>query len=452
VKLKACLALISVALLTGCDPPHRTRGKASAETAPVAAAGAPDYRFGITGVGDTREAPALLRELGVGWVRVPVNWGQVEPRRGDYNWAKVERAMAAQRRSMPQVRVMVTLRAKSPWAGGRGVREADREKASFPPTDLDAYYEFVHGMAQRGRGLVEVWQIENEEEGRNWWAGTPEQYLTLLRTAHRAIRSADPQAKIMLGGFTSEMTTAAAAHAAGRSQAEIARLMGHHGAVRPEAEAAIRRNVAFISTVLAGAGDLVDLVDIHLYNDYDTIPTRVSWLRNTMLASGYEKPIWATEVGGPDALVAPYSDEAAAQEVVKRMVLAFTSGVETAFWLGLLEGDAPHGERFNHLGLMTRNGRQKPAFVAYQTLTSTLGDLPYASTQPVPGGFGARFGEGGRTVEVMWSDHSASYRLAATGPVTAIDIRGRTETLQPRNGAVSLRLTASPILVRQAQP
>jgi hypothetical protein len=450
MRSRILLAVLPLALLSACNPSRSAARDGAAAAPPQAASGTPAYRFGINGGTTGKGAPALLRQLGVGWVRIPVNWGQVEPRRGAYKWAQVETAMATQHRAMPQIRVVVTLRAKSPWAGGKGVPGADRKKASFPPADLDAYYDFVYGMATRGRGLVQVWQIENEEEGRSWWGGTAEQYLALLRTAQRAIHSADPEAKIALGGFTSEMTTVAAAHAAGKSQAEIERLMGHTGGIRPEAQAAIRRNVDFMHTVLAGAGDYVDLVDIHLYNNYETIPMRVAWLRDTMRASGYEKPIWATEVGGPDTMVAPYSDEAAAQEVVKRMVLAFSSGVEKAFWLGLNELTG-QGERFNHLGLV-RGGQPKPAFFAYQTLIRTLGDLPYTSSLEVPGGAGCRFGSGGRTVGVLWADQGATYQEKLDVPALDVTgIAGRAQVVRTRDGAAALRLTASPVFVTRAQ-
>ncbi len=443
-KFASLLALLALAASCGATRYGIPRG--SRQWGNNAAAD----RFGVAGGLAGRQASDLLAELGVGWVRMPVSWAEVEPRPGNFRSEQVEAAVRSHLRSQPGIQVMVTLRARSPWAGGRRLAGVP-QKTTVPPRDLQQYYSFVYNMALRGKGVVKCWQIENEMEGREWWAGSPEQYLQLLRTAYRAIHAADPKALVALGGFTSEMTTVATFLARGESKKEIARHMGYTGPLpSPKAEAAIRRNVEFIETVIAGAKDYCDVVDIHLYNEYDTIPARVEWFRSEMRKSGYTKPIWATEVGGPDSLVKPYSDEAQAQEVVKRTALCLASGVDKVFWLNLMESESGGSGRFGRLGLVTREGQRKQAYGAYLLTIQKLGDLPYKGSLDIPGGYGFRFGRNSREVWVLWADQGGRALLQTKAPtLRATYLSGQTEALPVKNGAVELPLQASPVFVEE---
>jgi hypothetical protein len=210
-----------------------------------------------------------------------------------------------------------------------------------------------------------------------------------------------------------------------------------------------------MTTILARAKDYVDVVDIHLYNEYQTIPARVAWLREQMRANGYEKPIWATEVGGPDTLIVPYSDEANAQELVKRVALCLASGVQKVFWLNLMESEAAgaRGGRFDRMALVRHQGRQKPSFSAYQTTIRQLDGMAFESSLLVPGGYGLRFGRGTHTVWVLWADRGTEIGLETGTPaVQVVDTDGRSETLQTENGSVRLALTVAPVFVASERP
>lgn len=441
------VSLLALALLGASEPTSCGRARQAGPGPRDPGPGTLDYRYGVTGGLQGADTNQLLQELGAGWIRLPVLWSQVEPAAGDYRWQQVSKIIQQQARLYPGAKIMVTLHARSPWAG-RGTTEKVRKKATVPPRDLKRYYDFVYGMAQRGRGIVQVWQIENEEEGLSWWSGTPEEYLALLRTAYRAVHAADPEAKVALGGFTGNMSLIAALLDRGASEPEIATALGHpEYRSRPKVTAAFRRSVDFINAVIAGGKDAFDVADIHLYDSYSSIPLRVEWLRKAMRAHGYERPIWTTEVGGPDPVFAAYSDQTQAQEVVKRITLALASGAEKAFWLGMHEmpNEPP---QFVKMGL-TANGRKKPAFLAFKLLIRKLDDLPYRSSLTIPGGYGLQFGDGERSVWVLWADRGAKVSLkevkAPSLRITHLDGRGE-ETISTA-GRAELTLDAWPIFV-----
>ena len=444
--LVAALALVAASFVS-CKE-GRPRVPSGSQSPRVVSAISERYdRFGVVGRTSGDAATRLLDELAVGWIRIPVNWSQIEPRSGSYNWKEVSGAVSSQTRTRPGLHVMVTLRAKSQWAGRRTTGKVS-EKATVPPRDLDAYYDFVYGMATRGAGTVSCWQIENEMEGQSWWHGTSEDYLALLRTAHQAVRAADPSAQVALGGFTSQSSTVATFASRGASEAEIARELGSDkGRAAPGVASRLRRNQEFMDDVLKHGQAYFDVVDLHLYHRYETIPMRVEWLRGKMKEYGYEKPIWATEVGGPDPLVAPHDESVQAQEVIKRVSLALASGVDKVFWLGLTEM-ANQGDRFHRMGLTAVGGRLKPAFRAYQLSVRKLADLPPSSSLDIPGGYGLRFEKGSRVLWVLWADQGCHIALqTGTTRVRVTGVDGREEQRTTPAGSLNLRLTADPVFV-----
>ncbi len=318
--------------------------------------------FGVSSGLIGPNAPALLKELGVGWVRVNVNWLYVEPEPGKYNWEPLENYFNLLRKHLDGVQVLVTIRAvreKSDWAG-RG----EAKKPTVPPRDRAKYAQFVRGVARRGTGLVSAYQIENEMESEDWWTGTSDEYIELLRTAHDAIRRIDSRAYILPGGFTSGDSLIAAMVARGDTWEQMARQLGTRKRPTPEARRSAARRIAFMEEVLAKAGPYVDAVDMHYYHEPDTIAMKVRWLRETMRKHGYERPIWLTEMGGPDITVRSFSEAAQVDEVSERVRLASESGVAKMFWLCLFEGKGR--ERWKRMGLVRADGTPKPVFHAYK--------------------------------------------------------------------------------------
>ena len=59
------------------------------------------------------------------------------------------------------------------------------------------------------------------------------------------------------------------------------------------------KGLEFFDTVMRNAANAFDVFDLRLYADPYTIPWRVDYIRGRMKAFGYEKPIIATEYGGP---------------------------------------------------------------------------------------------------------------------------------------------------------
>ncbi len=64
-------------------------------------------------------------------------------------------------------------------------------------------------LARRYRGKVGSWELWNEPDNRDYWRGTAAQFADLLVAGARAVRAADPAAKVVFGGIAGHPAFAA---------------------------------------------------------------------------------------------------------------------------------------------------------------------------------------------------------------------------------------------------
>ena len=164
------------------------------------AAGSPYLRFGIQddawleyGPGTLAERTATLDELGFDMVRVTLTWSEIEARRGKRDWSRSDRLLGALReRGLAPV---VTIWGTPRWAnGGRS--------PNWAPTRGATLAAFAAAAARR-YPFVRHWVLWNEPNQRRWLRPTtPAAYVKrILNPAYRAIRQANPRAKVG-GGVT----------------------------------------------------------------------------------------------------------------------------------------------------------------------------------------------------------------------------------------------------------
>lgn len=331
----------------------------SAAVAPRPAPAAPEYRiapldtspFGLNTHLATRypdpssmNIPAdLVARSGATWAREDIHWFRIQPSPGVWDWTFTDQAIRELARR--KINVVGVLGHPPGWATPY---PGDAPSAvSFYAPDPGRFAAFAQAVAARYSGYIHHWEIWNEPDNTLFWkpAPDPEGYAHMLIAAARAIRHADPQAKIISGG-TNPFDTA------------------------------FLRRVAD-----AGAWDSFDIIAIHPYVDPATpeagnIVAAADGVR-TLAARLGAKPIWATEVGwasGPsDHDHAGIADsQAQADNLVRALLLLWRSGIERIFWYELKDDPG------NPYGLVALgSGRAdytplKPAFYAFRTLNQQL--------------------------------------------------------------------------------
>ncbi len=148
-----------------------------------------------------------MRAGHVGSLRVPIQWDQVERRRGVYDWSDTDALVAATARAGVKLRPF--LYGSPRWIASAPAHPPLRSKAA-----REAWKSFLRKVVKRyGRGgsfwagrthrkPVTHWQIWNEPNFDFYWLPkpSPRDYARLLRLSARAIRSQDQHATIVLGG------------------------------------------------------------------------------------------------------------------------------------------------------------------------------------------------------------------------------------------------------------
>lgn len=118
------------------------------------------------------------------WVRVQLNWAQIEKTRGNDDWSTADAAISSitSRGMTPLVLLMGT----PGWAGGGPINTA-------PPGDLSLFSAFASRVAQR-YSQVSHYEIWNEPNLSLFWGGSvnPARYTEMLKGAYTAIKAVRP--------------------------------------------------------------------------------------------------------------------------------------------------------------------------------------------------------------------------------------------------------------------
>lgn len=129
----------------------------------------------------------LIAEGGFTWVRQTFPWAQIEPAPGVYNWEVWDRIVEAV--TARQMQIIAVLDTAPAWAG-------------TPPPPAD-FARFAATFAARYARSVDDYQIWHNPNLSDGWGSEPNPaaYAQLLQQAAEAIRTADPDARILLGSL-----------------------------------------------------------------------------------------------------------------------------------------------------------------------------------------------------------------------------------------------------------
>jgi hypothetical protein len=151
---------------------------------------------------------AAIRASRPAWVRVFLQWSDIEPTQGNYDasWIQVYQRFFAAIPAATKVDIDVV--GAPAWANGGS------SSIAAPPLNDADFAGFMNYIVNTFHGRVAAWEIWNEEASPDWWTGTPLQFASLLKAAYPAVKSADPKAIVIVGAndptFLSALYTAGA--------------------------------------------------------------------------------------------------------------------------------------------------------------------------------------------------------------------------------------------------
>ena len=419
------LALLAALLiLAGCTspPPAPTPGPTSAPPAPKPVAGR--TVFGAHWDWNRyQQFEPYLRKLAGSSTYYELSWCDVEKTQGSPDWSALD--SIAQRSKDLGIRLDLKIRIGVCWATGgtaKHTRGQANKTESAMPRDLKAYQSFVTSLVKRYKPLgVTRYAVENEVNAQQYWAGTPEQYDTLVRAAAEAVHAADPAAQVVDSGISSVamgmgiadrlLKAGQADQAVAAYDVYFARRIGTRGKQIPQVNDAAelqtalghqvnQRNLAYLAvTDKLLADKIVQVRQLHFYEHPDGVVPLLDMLKATTPAG---VPISAWEVGRFDK-AADAAPEIVADEMPKVTGELAAAGIVDVVWLPLAFNPGNKAGAEVRAGLLEPDGAERPAGVALAGLADA-GRGAAASPVAQDGLTGVAFSGNGRTSIVAWSD------------------------------------------------
>lgn len=410
-----------------------TLGHGRAAPPAGAAPSPPDPRFGIV---ESFANPAAATEAGAGYTRIILRWDVIQPD-GPADWKPANVPDPVIAGELAAGREVVGLLIGTPaWAAAPG-----QEPSSRAVPDLFHWEAFVRRMAQHYQGRIRHWVIWNEPDvwmaghpGKTW-DGTVEDYARLLKTAYGAIKDVDPAMQVLVAGMTYYWDWE---HGQRRYLDRLLEAI----AADPQA---------------AGRGFYFDGVVYHLYftprQTVDVLAeTRQLLARHGALAGGAGKQIWINETNAPpsdDPQEPPWSTprfQVSLQEqaafVVQQFSLAFAHGASRV-QVYKLRNTADHPESIEPFGLLRADDSRRPAFDAFQTVTTYLSGFDAAYEERQGDVTAVTFERGEQTTTVLWTDGTPA-RVAVVRAIAPqallVDERGQAQAVAAVDGVYRLTL------------
>lgn len=296
----------------------------------------------LTTIVDQREGDrqaALMEDAFVRHAREPFHWQNVEPRKGYYDWARFDQAVATLRAR--NVDIIGTLLYTAPWATSAPAGTPASLVQYYPPASLSDYTRYATAVVHRYKDRVKVWQVWNEQNTVLYWKPGPDPvaYAAMLKAAYAAIKAEDPTATVISGGLASF-------------------------------------DIPFMETMRAeGALTSMDGFGLHTYvNGPPEKGLSALWIDNAMAYLQRHvggKPIWITEMGWSTCTTC--ETEAHQAEYLSRAYLeAAAKGVRMMTAYNLVEDGTTTTDWQDNLGLTEPGGRLKPAYTAWRDVSAAL--------------------------------------------------------------------------------
>ena len=123
-------------------------------------------------------------------------WADIEPEDGKFVFSKLRKQIELAQRL--NARPLLVLGGTPKWAGGAG--------RNAVPTSVADYKEYVRTVACYAGGSIFAYEVWNEANIKDFWAGSPAQMADLTEAAFEAIRGCNPSALVVAASTTTRAT------------------------------------------------------------------------------------------------------------------------------------------------------------------------------------------------------------------------------------------------------
>src|SRR5690606_26761985 len=109
-------------------------------------------------------------QLNVQWVKISVDWAEIEPSEGEFDFASLDAAVDAF--SEAGFQILLTLTDAPDWSRPSATELALQQPTYGPPDDLNDFGTFAGTVAARYSGKVQAYEIWYQPNNRITWMTT----------------------------------------------------------------------------------------------------------------------------------------------------------------------------------------------------------------------------------------------------------------------------------------
>ncbi|MFY9402484.1 MAG: family 1 glycosylhydrolase [Candidatus Omnitrophota bacterium] len=282
----------------------------------------------------------LMKEAGVGWVRVDFLWQDIEPKEGAFDFAKYDRIVDIF--SDNNINILGLFNYSADWATLDGGWNS-------PPKDNKLFVAYTSEVIKRYKDKVKYWEVWNEPDSSVYWSVQDglKSYVSLLKDVYTAAKKIDPDCKVLNGGLA--------------------------------------KGISSINCLYdKGAKGYFDILNLHFFENplhEGSIKAVASFPRlayKIMSRNGdCHKKIWITEIGCPGVRrglavnkwwLGKNPTEKQQASWLKKVYteLLKDENVEKAFWAFFRDTKEHWDNGVDYFGIIRWNYSKKPAFNAYR--------------------------------------------------------------------------------------
>ncbi|MEM6282428.1 MAG: beta-galactosidase [Chloroflexota bacterium] len=141
-----------------------------------------------------------VEKLGMEWVKIQARWEVIEPSRGEWDWAALDKGIeaAAER----DIKVLISAVTAPDWSREPGVNLAEHG----PPASNEDWTNFLSELLNRHPGKIHAVEVWNEQNLDREWTSVrglrPADYVEMLRVSYQTIKNIDPGIVVISGALS----------------------------------------------------------------------------------------------------------------------------------------------------------------------------------------------------------------------------------------------------------
>jgi hypothetical protein len=325
----------------------------------------------VPAIGQTASGPDAASDLGVGWVRLFMNWKDIEPAQGSFNEAFItDYAREVDSYRARGVKVLIVATSSPQWSSG--------SLSGIGAPGAPSHYAAFIGHVAAALPGVAAWEVWNEADGPVFWENGPNPvaYAALLRAAYPVIKASNPNAIVLSTGLIandSEFLTQLYDNGAQGSFDAVAVHTDNACLVAPPDSFYRELDGRIGRYTFTGYREVHHVMELHGDGAKPIWMTELGWNTSTTAPNSCKEGIWA---GTKPEGVSPAAQAKNLTDAYN--CLAADPYVTVTMWFSLQ--DTPGGQDYaSHLGLLRADGTQKPAYAAMKALRNGANATPNRS-------------------------------------------------------------------------